>query len=251
MTNKRDGNCCMNDEPADRQTSISARRHQRVRFFDCAGTGIDCVSCRAWPDECSRNLDEAASGRRTLCWSGIKSSSIRSSQRIRPTRQVSGSEPSCIRRSSTPTTALSSATRRSSCTTSAPRGASRRAAIIAAGVYGARRPFSVTKTELDALYAASVAALSAMARTIDRSRRSCTSFERGIDWGTAVAHSVLAWRATDGFSATLSGVHRRDCCRPVAADAPGIGPMSAQGLAFTDMFVLISNTQFRPDRRAV
>ena len=71
--------------------------------------------------------------------------------------------------------------------------------------------------------------------------------ERGIAWGTEVAQAVLAWRATDGFSASYpvhspveppsasGGRHRR------RSDA-----MSAQGLAFTAMFVLVNNTQFRP-----
>ena len=48
------------------------------------------------------------------------------------------------------------------------------------------------------------------------------SRERGIAWGTEVAQAVLAWRATDGFSATYPAVHRRDRGRPVAADTAGV-----------------------------
>ena len=73
------------------------------------------------------------------------------------------------------------------------------------------------------------------------------SRERGIAWGTEVAQAVLAWRATDGFSASyppFTGGTATGQWRPTP---PAFGPMSAQGLAFTAPFVLVSNTQFEVD----
>ena len=79
-----------------------------------------------------------------------------------------------------------------------------------------------------------------MARTAAESR------ERGIAWGTEVAQAVLAWRATDGFSASYPAFTGGTAVGQWRPTPPAFGPMSAQGLAFTAMFVLDSNTQFRP-----
>jgi hypothetical protein len=61
-----------------------------------------------------------------------------------------------------------------------------------------------------------------------------------------VAQTVLAWRATDGFNATyppfIGGTAVGQWRPPPAAFAA----MSAQGLAFTTMFILVNNTQFEP-----
>lgn len=130
----------------------------------------------------------------------------------------------------------------------AARGASRRAAVIAAGYTVLVGLFPTRKAELDASYAASLAALDDdEARAGHSSGRAIAwqSRERGIAWGTAVAQAVLAWRATDGFSVSqpaFSGGTAVGQWRPV----PPATAMSAQGLAFTDMFVLASNDQFRP-----
>ena len=60
-------------------------------------------------------------------------------------------------------------------------------------------------------------------RPIAQTPRSCaTRIERGIAWGTEVAQAVLAWRATDGFSASYPAVHRWHRGRPVAADTAGV-----------------------------
>jgi hypothetical protein len=124
---------------------------------------------------------------------------------------------------------------------SAPSGASRRAAVIAAahtalvGLFPARQP------SLNASYVASLAALS------DDGEDGGQSRERGIAWGTQVAQAVLAWRATDGFMnvsyPSFFGGTAIGQWRPTP---PLFLPMSAQGLAFTAMFVLDNNTQFRP-----
>ncbi len=71
------------------------------------------------------------------------------------------------------------------------------------------------------------------------------SRERGIAWGSDVARAVLAWRTTDGFSASypsFTGGLAVGQWRPIAPATA----MSAQGLAFTTPFVVESNTQFRP-----
>jgi len=122
----------------------------------------------------------------------------------------------------------------------APDGSSRRAAIIAAAYTALVGLFPSQKPSLDARYAASLAALS------DDEEDGGRSGERGIAWGTEVALNVLAWRATDGFSISYPSFTGGTAVGQWRPTAPAFGPMSAQGLAFTDMFVLVSNTQFRP-----
>ncbi len=138
------------------------------------------------------------------------------------------------------TTASSDDTRQSSCNPNALPGASRRAAVIAAAHTALVSLFPTRQAALDASYAASLAALS------DDDGDGGQSRERGIAWGMEVASAVLGWRVADGFSASYPPF-RRDGGRPVAADAPAFGPMSAQGLAFTFPFVLVDSTQFQPD----
>ena len=70
--------------------------------------------------------------------------------------------------------------------------------------------------------------------------------ERGIAWGSEVAQAVLAWRATDGFSASYPPFTGGTAVGQWRPTPPAFGPMSAQGLAFTEMFVLANNTQFDP-----
>jgi hypothetical protein len=130
----------------------------------------------------------------------------------------------------------------------APRGASRRAAIVAAGYTALVGLFPSQKPALDARYEASLAALRLDCQDPSPERQSsCTNrIDRGIDWGSGVARTVLGWRANDGFSVSyppFSGGTAVGQWRPTP---PAFGPMSAQGLAFTDLFVLVSNTQFRP-----
>jgi hypothetical protein len=123
---------------------------------------------------------------------------------------------------------------------SAPSGASRRAAVIAAahralvGLFPSRQP------QLDASYTASLAALSDDGEDGGRSR------ERGIAWGNQVAQAVLVWRATDGFNASYPPFFGGTAIGQWRPTPPAFAPMSAQGLAFTAMFVLDNNTQFRP-----
>jgi hypothetical protein len=121
-----------------------------------------------------------------------------------------------------------------------PPGASRRAAVIAAAYTALAGLFPARENQLSETYAASLAALS------DDGGDGGQSRERGIAWGTQVARTVLAWRATDGFSASyppFTGGTAVGQWRPIAPATM----MSAQGLAFTAPFVVESNAQFRPN----
>jgi hypothetical protein len=121
----------------------------------------------------------------------------------------------------------------------APRGASRRAAVIAAAYTALVGLFPSQQSALEANYEASLAALS------DDEGDGGESRERGIAWGTAVAQAVLVWRLTDGFNGSYPmfvGGTAVGQWRPIAPATS----MSAQGLAFTSTFVLLSSTQFRP-----
>jgi hypothetical protein len=132
----------------------------------------------------------------------------------------------------------------------APNDASARAAVIGAAYTALVGLFPSRQPTLEVSYAESLANL------IDdcdhrgpppRRRRSCaTRIERGVAWGSEVAHAVLGWRANDGFSLSYPpfvGGTAVGQWRPV----PPATSMSAQGLAFTDPFVLVSNTQFQPE----
>ena len=132
----------------------------------------------------------------------------------------------------------------------APGVASSRAAIVAAAHTSLVDLFPSQKAALDARYAASLAALSVNCqdtRLSPAARHLCTvGIERGVEWGFDVASIVLSWRAADGFSPSyppFTGGSEIGQWRPTP---PALGPMSAQGLAFTNMFVLNSNTQFQP-----
>jgi hypothetical protein len=125
-------------------------------------------------------------------------------------------------------------------TDEAPKGASRRAAVIAAAYTTLVGLFPSRKSALDASYLASLAALS------DDGGDGGQSRERGIAWGTYVATNVLAWRANDGFSTSYPAFTGGFAIGQWRPTPPAFGPMSAQGLAFTEMFVLDTNTQFRP-----
>jgi hypothetical protein len=122
----------------------------------------------------------------------------------------------------------------------APAGASRRAAVIAAAYTSLVALFPAREPALSASYAASLAALSDDGEDGGKSR------ERGIAWGTQVAQVVLAWRANDGFAGSYPPFIGGTAVGQWRPTPPLFGPMSAQGLAFTSMFVLDSSEQFRP-----
>jgi hypothetical protein len=133
----------------------------------------------------------------------------------------------------------------------APHGASRRAAVVASAHTALVGLFGSQQTALDARYEAS---LSALRNRCNHGRRSAGSahacesrIDRGVAWGIEVAQSVLSWRATDGFSATYEPFRGGTAVGQWRPTPPVFGPMSAQGLAFTSMFVLANNTQFQPE----
>lgn len=132
----------------------------------------------------------------------------------------------------------------------APHNASRRAAVIAAAHTALLGLFPSRQPSLDASYDASVAELSERCRNGDQpgGRLRCERrIERGLEWGVEVANAVLGWRATDGFSVSYPAFTGGMAVGQWRPTPPAFGPMSAQGLAFTDMFVLVNNTQFQPE----
>jgi hypothetical protein len=122
----------------------------------------------------------------------------------------------------------------------APRGASRRAAVIAAAYTTLRGLFQSRQFELEASYAASLAALSD-----DEDDDGGRSRERGIAWGVRVANAVLAWRLTDGFSVAYPAFGGGTAVGQWRVLPPNV-TMASQALAFTQPFVLTSSSQFRP-----
>ena len=169
-------------------------------------------------------------------------------RRIRRTPPVSGSGRSFTRRSSTRTTASSGVTRRCSFTVRAPHGASRRAAVIAAaytalvGLFpsrtdgagrelcgfarGAERRVRARRQWRD----------DSTVRDAHRARRRLGNRGRAGRARLARDRWVQRVRYPPFNGGTAVGQWR--------PTPPAFGAMSAQGLAFTDMFVLVSNTQF-------
>ena len=132
----------------------------------------------------------------------------------------------------------------------APKGASNRAAVIAAAHTALVALFPSRQAALDERYEGSLAALLAACGHDGQphsGQRPCeTRIERGVTFGTEVAHAVLDWRATDGFTVSypaFAGGTAVGQWRPV----PPATAMSAQALAFTTPFVLASSsTEFQP-----
>jgi len=123
----------------------------------------------------------------------------------------------------------------------APRGASRRAAVIAAAYTTLHALFPTRQSDLDARYAASLAAL-----YDDEDDDGGRSRERGIAWGVQVANAVLAWRAADGFSGSYPAFRGGPAVGQWRPTPPLLASMASQPLAFTQPFVLASATQFQP-----
>jgi len=134
--------------------------------------------------------------------------------------------------------------------TKAPDASSRRAAVIAAAHTALVGLFPSQQAALDARYTASLAALSDRCddpgHSAKRAARCTSRIERGIAWGIEVAQAVLVWRAGDGFSASYPPFTGGNAVGQWRPTPPANAPMSAQGLAFTAMFVLANNTQFEP-----
>jgi hypothetical protein len=131
----------------------------------------------------------------------------------------------------------------------APPGASGRAAVIAAAHTALVGLFQSQQPALDDRYAASLAALSDKCEHAGHRRRHLCQvrIERGVAWGIEVAQAVLGWRATDGFSLPYPPFRGGTAVGQWRPTPPALAAMSAQGLAFTTMFALVSNTQFGPE----
>jgi membrane-associated phospholipid phosphatase len=84
-------------------------------------------------------------------------------------------------------------------TTDAPRGASAPAAAAGAAYTALVALFPAQKPTFDAQLAATLATLS----DDDEDAGTSPPVTRGLAWGTTVANAILAWRSTDGFTATL------------------------------------------------
>jgi len=134
----------------------------------------------------------------------------------------------------------------------APDGASPDAAVAAAAYTALAGLFPSQKTAvLDPRYAASIEALREHCRNGERPNghaHACeTHVQDGVDWGTYVAHAILDWRANDGFGEIYPAFVGGTAIGQWRPTPPAFGSMSAQALAFTDMFVLGSHTQFQPE----
>ena len=140
-----------------------------------------------------------------------------------------------------------------------PRQRPRRRVTASCVIAAATRRWSACSgpnSGLDDSYKTSLATLSGRCEDRRKSRgqgRSCTQrIERGVAWGIEVAQAVLAWRATDGFTGSYAAFNGGTVIgqwRPtprLVPPPPTCGSMSAQGLAFTSMFVLVSGIQFQP-----
>jgi len=132
----------------------------------------------------------------------------------------------------------------------ASHGASTRAAVIGAAHKVLVGLFGSQEQALNASYEASLRALSDDCPDHGKSakgRNSCLKrIEKGIAWGTQVADEVLAWRANDGFSLSRDPFTGGTTVGQWRPTPPAFGAMSAQGLAYTEMFSLFNNAQFRP-----
>ena len=138
-------------------------------------------------------------------------------------------------------------------------GASSRAAVIAAAHTALVSLSHHGKSELDSRYAASLTALGedfedcglsnehAIAWYSRERANAWQSRQRGIAWGErGRASSARADVRLDGFGGVYTDLQRRDRRWANGGQLLPATAMSAQGLAFTDPFVLATNTQFRP-----
>jgi hypothetical protein len=135
----------------------------------------------------------------------------------------------------------------------APEGASAEAAVVAAayttlvGLFPSRQTVA-----LDPAYAASLDALRAHCTTREVPNGRLHVCEKrireGVDWGVDVARTILDLRANDGYTASYPAFVGGTAIGQWRPTPPAFGPMSNPSLAFTDMFVLASATQFQPER---
>ena len=115
----------------------------------------------------------------------------------------------------------------------APHGASRAAAAVAAAHESLVALFPSQRAMLDARYAGSLEVLG-----------SSPFVQRGLVWGTQVADEILAWRATDGFSAVLPAYVPSTLPGRWQPTPPAFGPPLFRQFAQMTPFALASPDQF-------
>jgi hypothetical protein len=115
----------------------------------------------------------------------------------------------------------------------APHGTSRAAAAVAAAHESLVALFPSQQAMLDARYAASLEGLGSSA-----------AVERGLLWGAQVADEILAWRATDGFSAVLPAYVPSTLPGRWQPTPPAFGPPLFRQFAQMTPFALASAAQF-------
>jgi PAP2 superfamily len=120
-----------------------------------------------------------------------------------------------------------------------PDDASPQAAAAAAAHEALVKLFPTLAPALDAQLAASLQTIA--------DDEDAQAVDQGVAWGTAVADKVIAWRATDGFSATPP-TYVFDTAPGKWRSTPGGpgGPPRFRTLATTTPFALTSPSQFRP-----
>jgi len=126
----------------------------------------------------------------------------------------------------------------------APAGASRDAAAAAAAYTALVALIPAQRPLFDAQFAAT------LAQICDDPSHPGPSVRRGLTWGTTVADGILAWRATDGFTAppppyTVGSAPGDWQPTPPAFLGPPAAPLFRQFAAMTP-FALSSASQFRP-----
>ena len=126
----------------------------------------------------------------------------------------------------------------------APPGASRRAALIQAAFATLSKLYPSQQAKFDAQRAASLAALSEDQDDVNDGQ----SISLGLTWGDSVAKDILAWRASDGFTAVLPPFNGGSAVGQWRPTPPAFAPMAVQQFAFMTPFALTSVAQFRPPR---
>jgi hypothetical protein len=122
-------------------------------------------------------------------------------------------------------------------TEEAPPGASRRAAIIQAAYTALVTLMPSQRARFDAQLADSLAKL-----TDDGGGR---SHALGREWGQQVARHILAWRSTDGFTASLPPFTGGTAIGQWRPTPPWFDPMVLEQFSYMTPFVLLSPSQFR------
>jgi hypothetical protein len=122
----------------------------------------------------------------------------------------------------------------------APDGASRRAARVGAAYTVLSKLFPSQQAKWDAARTASLAALT----DDEDDDGSGQQIATGLAWGATAANDVLAWRATDGFTATFPPFNGGTAVGQWRPTPPAFQPMVQMQFAFMTPFMVTSLDQF-------